>query len=577
MRFLIPILISATVLVPQGIADNVQSILEIPNTNAGAAHRIAIVGAGAAGSSAAYHLSQFARDAGLEIPLNITIFESEARVGGRTTTVNALNDPRYPVELGGSIFVEINRILFNATRDFNLPTNARIYESTGSDYDLGIWDGDSFIFTTANSDDDGSLKDRWSGWWDIAKLLWKYGFSPLRLRSLQRATIGRFLNMYDEFFPFLDLTQAAEEADLLSVTGTTGEKMLAAAGISEQFSREIIQASTRVNYAQNLPDFHGLETLVCMSTDGAMSIEGGNWQIFDQMIKHSQAKLRLNSTVTAVNTTTGSPTLTITNSEGATVSESFDTIILAHPYNSSMMTLTPPPAHTPHKDVAYVSLHVTLFTSPFRPSPVYFNLNPPVDSLVPDSILTTVPEALDPHFLGRGVEGVGPTGFWSLSTLHILNPSTDGYIPGVVSSGSIPVENLDMSGKQYLYKIFSPAPLTAEELVELFGWQDDQSLPADLKSNSRTQSHGGTSISALPDTLLTWSHEKVWNSYPYLPPRTEFDCFDVYNCSSTRSVEAEALARKLWYTSAIEPFICTMETSALSGRNIARLIVDGLA
>ena len=33
---------------------------------------------------------------------------------------------------------------------------------------------------------------------------------------------------------------------------------------------------------------------------------------------------------------------------------------------------------------------------------------------------------------------------------------------------------------------------------------------------------------------------------------------------------------RLWYTSGIEGFISTMETSSLMGSNVARLIVDGL-
>jgi len=200
MHLPIQFLVLATALVSRSVAQNVQSIIEEQPQDNLRTHRIAIVGAGAAGSSAAYHLSLFAQHANLDTPLNITIFESNLRVGGRASTVNALNDPRYPTELGASIFVEINRILFNASRDFNLPTQSKVYESTKSDYDLGIWDGESFVFTTTNSDDDGSFKDRWGGWWDIAKLVWKYGLSPFRLRTLQRATISRFLTMYEELF-----------------------------------------------------------------------------------------------------------------------------------------------------------------------------------------------------------------------------------------------------------------------------------------------------------------------------------------------------------------------------------------
>ena len=38
--------------------------------------------------------------------------------------------------------------------------------------------------------------------------------------------------------------------------------------------------------------------------------------------------------------------------------------------------------------------------------------------------------------------------------------------------------------------------------------------------------------------------------------------------------ENSQLDDDLWYTSGIESFISTMETSALMGRNVAKLIVD---
>src|SRR5690349_14605210 len=76
-----------------------QNVLQPQRDNEPTAFQIAIIGAGAAGSSAAYHLSQFARDSDYDLPLNITIFEATDRIGGRTTTVNAFDDPRYPVEL----------------------------------------------------------------------------------------------------------------------------------------------------------------------------------------------------------------------------------------------------------------------------------------------------------------------------------------------------------------------------------------------------------------------------------------------------------------------------------------------
>jgi len=74
--------------------------------------QVAIIGAGAGGSSAAYHLAQYAAEA--NIPTNITVFERNDYVGGRTTTVNPWDDKSMAVELGGSIFVSINHIMVKA-------------------------------------------------------------------------------------------------------------------------------------------------------------------------------------------------------------------------------------------------------------------------------------------------------------------------------------------------------------------------------------------------------------------------------------------------------------------------------
>ena len=210
-------------------------------------------GGGAAGSSAAFHLRRFADEA--SISLNITLFEAADRIGGRTTTVNALDNDLYPTELGASIFVEANQILASAALEFNLTRESldsmRVRES---DYSLGVWDGDSFVFKAAKSENKGG------SWWDIAKLLWRYGLAPIRTDRLMKSTVGRFLSMYEEpIFPFSSLNWAAARVGLVDWTAETGRQVLKKNGIGDKFAREIIQASTRVNYGQNLVGIHGLE------------------------------------------------------------------------------------------------------------------------------------------------------------------------------------------------------------------------------------------------------------------------------------------------------------------------------
>ncbi|KAF2087212.1 prenylcysteine oxidase-like protein 1 precursor, partial [Saccharata proteae CBS 121410] len=486
-------------------------------------------GAGAAGSSAAYHLSQFAAAAG--IPLNITVFERESHVGGRSTTVNAWGAPGVPVELGASIFVEVNKILVDAVKEFGLSTgdDDGTYASAGAGDDddapdtLGIWNGHEFVFSGPSD----------LSWWDRAKLLWKYGLAPIKTMRLMRATVGRFLEMYQEpYFPFRSLSEAAAQVGLLNATAATGEEFLRQGGIGESFAREVVQASTRVNYAQNLPLIDGLTTMVCMAAQGAMSVAGGNWRIFSSMLSAAKANVRINTTVTTLARHPEGGYMLLSNAAFADKDAAvtlnppthFDTVILAAPHQFANITITSPSSspniHIPDT-IPYVTLHVTLLASPRRLNPAFFSLPP--SSHVPDTILTTLAPDETPD--GKR-QFVGRAGFFSISTLRrARNPET--------------------GRTEWLYKIFSPEAIDEAFLGAMLGI--DGEFPI-----------GGASDE------ITWLYRKVWQSYPYELPRVTFE-----------KLGRRGLEGSLWYTSGIESFISTMETSALMGRNVARLVVDG--
>lgn len=442
----------------------------------------------------------------------MTIFEKNSYIGGRSTTVHAYNDSSLPIELGASVFVEINKILVDAVEAFNLSTSS--FNTKSDDIPgpaLGIWDGKTFIFTQENE----------RGWWDTAKLFYRYGLSPVRTLNLMKATIGKFLKMYEEpVFPFASLTQAAQDVGLLAATAATGEAFLRENSISNLFGREIIQASTRVNYAQNIDNFHGLETMVCMAANGAMSVEGGNWQIFANMVASAKASILLETEVTELEAAKNGGFALVSESispevDTRVLSSYFDEVILAAPVQYSNIDMDSISFRKPD-DFPYVELHVTLFTSPHLLSPTFFGLAP--GKAIPQAIITTLPP--DEHPPRNAT--VGSPGFYSISLLDdIVNPST----------GAV----------EYAYKIFSPAPPSPEFLSDLLGVELD---------DGEISQHD-----------ITWLYRKMWHSYPYEYPRDSFE--DI------------KLSEGLWYTSGIERFISTMETSALMGKNVARLVVDG--
>lgn len=360
--------------------------------------------------------------------------------------------------------------------------------------------------------------------------------------------MSSFLKLYDApVFPFHNLTAAAQAVQLApDVTGMTGAKFLAQAGISAQFASEIVQASTRVNYAQNLDQIHGLETAVCLAIDGAMSVAGGNWQIFAGMARHSGADVKLGVDVVGIERlargryklrtkdVNGDPNQA--HHEHTYDHESFDAVILAAPYHAANIALTPPLARSSIPvNVTYVTLHVTLLATPFLLSPSFFHLLPTTP--VPRIVLTTLPS------LPNAVSAK----FWSVSTLRgTRNPRT--------------------GEREWLYKIFSPERVDEGMLRNMFG------LPtAEDRGNDDDADRMGRD-NERPEGV-SWLYRKAWQSYPYLPPRTEFDavCLD---CETEHEADDGGYGGAFYYTSGIEPFISTMETSSLSGMNVARLLVD---
>ncbi|KAK1822737.1 hypothetical protein LTR12_002876 [Friedmanniomyces endolithicus] len=386
---------------------------------------------------------------------------------------------------------------------------------------LGVFDGIAFAFIQEKT----SLT-----WWESAKALWKWGLAPIRCNALRKTTVDRFDKMYDEpQFPFASLTQVVTDIELLDATSATGEHYISENGLTGSFGHDVIQASTRVNYAQNafgqLRHINGLLAMVCMSADGAKAVENGNWQIFDEMVARANATTRLSTEVSSV--TQGKDGAYLLRHGPSTDSSdladheatSFDVVVLAAPHQFANITLDHHTAHIPEK-IPYVRLHVTLLTSPHLLSPAFFNMPP--DKPAPKTILTTLPPSEEPQ---EGAAGVGKPGFFSVSLLR-------------------PVTNPKTGGQEYLYKIFSPEPPNSTFLTHLLG----------LK---QPHHHAESGIS---EEDISWIYRKVWDSYPYEVPRVTFE-------------EIE-LDENLYYTSAMDGFISTMETNALMGMNVARLIAD---
>jgi prenylcysteine oxidase/farnesylcysteine lyase len=183
-----------------------------------------------------------------------------------------------------------------------------------------------------------------------------------------------------------------------------------------------------------------------LAAEGAMAVQGGNWQIFHKMAQASGARIALDTAVVGLDKTAGGQYTVQTTSGStpgnpATHSVEFDNVIIANPYQFSGISSGEGVLQTPIEQVPYVSLHVTIFTSPSLINPGYFDL--PNSAKVPGMVVTTLAQS---DTSTSGVDGVGKAGFWSVNTLgRATNPQTQ--------------------VREYVYKIFSPEVVTAELLT----------------------------------------------------------------------------------------------------------------
>ncbi|KAI6045180.1 FAD/NAD(P)-binding domain-containing protein [Pisolithus marmoratus] len=416
--------------------------------------RIAIVGAGAAGSSAAFWISKAKERFGIDV--EIDVYERASYVGGRSTIVYPYNDTTLaPMELGASIFVDANKNLMRAAKEFNLTLKNFIDEYS----DTGIWDGQKFNIML----DEGTYS---KSWWTTLKVLWRYGYSaPMKTQSIVKNMIADYVSLYTAASPrWDDIADLAEKMNWTDFVNSTTLEYLSSRGISEKWSREMVEAATRVNYGQDVDKIQALEGACSLAATGASGVRDGNFLIFENFLNHSGANVYLNTEVRDILRVPASSRWIVHSSSGSKI---YKAVILAAPFHQTNITvpsdlaeLIPPQP--------YVHLHVTLLTTRSESTnPAYFGLSP--GEKVPKVILTT--------YEGVRAGGVEP---------EFNSISVHGQIQKVPGS--------EDEGPEWKVKIFSKERVSDEWLEKVFGRLD------------------GYTAKSLPQ----------WDAYPVLPPTSKF-------------------------------------------------------
>ncbi|OCH92435.1 FAD/NAD(P)-binding domain-containing protein [Obba rivulosa] len=422
-------------------------------------NRIAIVGAGAGGSSAAFWIAKAKERFGLDV--EVDVFEKNDYIGGRSTVVYPYgNISLEPVELGASIFVKANKNLWRATEEFEL-------DRVGFEDDdnvMGVWDGSKFRLTTGGG---------WffGGWWDKLKIIWRYGLdAPSRTQSIVGSMIDEYLELYAKTAPRFDnITELTQTMGWTHWVAQTTAEFFDSRGIDRRFTRELIEAATRVNYGQNVDSIHALEGLCSLAATGASSVKGGNFQIFEQFLARSGARVHLNTSVTALSQYSKDETSGwLVTTSGSAQPQAYRAVVLAAPFHTSSIALAAPTEMPSIPTQPYVHLHVTLLsTASPAPDAGYFGL---LSGTAPTEVLTT----------WDGVRQGGLKPEFNSLTYHGLIRDKDGEV----------VES--ELGKEWVVKIFSEQRIEDAWLEQVFTGK------------------------------VGWVHRKEWDAYPVLPPTTSF-------------------------------------------------------
>ncbi|OSC98850.1 hypothetical protein PYCCODRAFT_1438835 [Trametes coccinea BRFM310] len=422
-------------------------------------NRVAIIGAGAAGSSAAFWISKGKERYGLDV--EIDVYDKNPYIGGRSITVHPYEDDNLePAELGASIFIKNNKNLWRAVDEFGLE---RIGFDEGVDDTMGIWDGKEFVLTTSG----GSLL---SNWLSKVKILWRYGWrAPTKTQDLVNTMVDRFLRLYSPATPrWSNISSAVSDLEWTEVVAETAAEYFDLQNIDKRWSRELVEAATRVNYGQNVDKIHALGGLVSLAPNGASSVKGGNFQIFENFIANSTASVYLNTTVKSISHFSPAGPWVV-ESTAFEQPRLYRSVILAAPFHQTNINFKA--SLVPVPEQPYVHLHVTLLsTSSPSPNATYFNLAK--GSKAPTSVLTT--------YDGVRARG-GPEPEFNSLTYHGSVRAKDGEL-----------RRNAQGDQEWVVKIFSEERVSDEWLQKVF------------------------------DGKVGWVYRKEWDAYTVLSPAVEF-------------------------------------------------------
>lgn len=488
--------------------------------------KIAIIGSGITGAATAFKLAEsYRRRAPPNEQPVITVFERNEIVGGRITQAYAYNDSRYPVDTCAATFASSDRCIAQATLEVGLG----LLPVTNSDprgSGIGVWNGEKFVGYV--EDDAFRELSQWSFFRQM-KYFERYGLVPWvssQEATRQRLAFSQLLNS-----PFNSNLQVAGQANLSKSVENLKlqdyvQNFLCAGAVffpsgrkGGLFLDEVLTAAQRERYFGSVFDLNVLEFLFGFEERQERSIRGGNLKLIDRLLRLATNEVRLGTEVRKLERQlTGDVKLTYeSNTDEATVEETFDAVIIATSLDRSNLGFNPPLEDVLGLRQKYKDSFVTHFTTSALLNGSYFNW----EDTMPQTVYTTI--SIEDFF-----DGKEEPLFFSLQLLKQLRNPRDG------------------NPQDYLFKLVSRKEVSDSEIEKML----------------REPNRAG-------DKKINWIDRRP------LPQSIPVTAAAADECKVL--LERIEIAPNVYYAGAGEQVIGGAEFGCRMGVNVANLILDGEA
>ncbi|MDR3315250.1 MAG: FAD-dependent oxidoreductase [Coriobacteriales bacterium] len=337
---------------------------------------IAVVGGGAAGSGAAYQLYKT-----LGSEASLTVFERGPHVGGRA----------WDLDFAGC-HMEVGGVLFHSTGQMTM----EMMQFTGSKEGVPSLSVDGKNETYAFWTDKGLPICTKTSLASMAFGILKHVGIPSALRVTNNAIkmAEKYEGVYKqlkEHAPFVTPDELFGALDLLEPSKISTADYFKQIKVNDRMAYDVVEAITHNMYNQGA-EMNALASLVGLAGAGLAGgylfvIEGGNWTLYDKMLKKSGADLRVKTKIDKISITSTPDGLRpysyeLLTHDGQT--STYDAVILAAPPALADLRIEldgKPFAVAAHP---YQEVQTTLVVGDLRPE--YFGQKP--GKLMPSTIFT---------------------------------------------------------------------------------------------------------------------------------------------------------------------------------------------